>query len=203
MTASAQKNETATSIVMAAKAALLSDGYSGLSTRRIAEQADVPLSQIHYHFGSKQNLVLAVLNRENQRLLARQEEMFESDLPLWQQWDLACDFLEDDLDSGYVRVLHELFAAGWSDQVVAEAVWRQMKGWNDLLVSVSRRAAARFGDLGTLTAEEMASLVSAAFIGAESYILLGVTEQEFPIRGALRKLGILIRLAEEAVGDEG
>ena len=28
----------------------------------------------------------------------------------------ACDFLEDDLDSGYVRVLQEMIAAGWSNK---------------------------------------------------------------------------------------
>ncbi len=65
-------------ILKAAKNALIDVGYSSLSTRAIAERAGVPLSQIHYHFGSKRNLVLAVLAEENQRLLDRQEEMFES-----------------------------------------------------------------------------------------------------------------------------
>lgn len=143
--------------------------------------------------------MLAVLERENQRLLDRQAEMFGSDLPLWKQWEQACDFLDEDLESGYVRVLHELFAAGWSDDVVAKAVWKQMKGWSDLLVTVSSRAATRFGGLGVLTPDETASLVVSAFIGAESYILLGVTEKEFPVRSALRKLGdVIARLEAEA-----
>ena len=44
---------------------LLADGYANLSTRAVAEAAEVPLSQIHYHFGSKQQLILAVLEAEN------------------------------------------------------------------------------------------------------------------------------------------
>src|SRR4029079_15118435 len=54
----------------AAGASLLADGYANLSTRAVAEAADVPLSQIHYHFGSKQQLIVAVLAAENARLLS-------------------------------------------------------------------------------------------------------------------------------------
>ena len=48
--------------------------------------------------------------------------MYDADTPLWQQWDQACDYLEDDLRSGYVRVLQEMIAAGWTDAEVAAYV---------------------------------------------------------------------------------
>ena len=62
---------------------------------RVAEAAEVPLSQIHYHFGSKHQLILAVLAAENERLLERQRAMFDTPEPLWVRWELACDFLDD------------------------------------------------------------------------------------------------------------
>ena len=65
----ATTTETRAQILAAGKMALLDSGYAGLSTRRVADAAGVPLSQIHYHFGSRQNLVLAVLEEENARLL--------------------------------------------------------------------------------------------------------------------------------------
>lgn len=71
----------------------------------------MPVSQLNYHFGSKQGLILALFEQENQRRLARQTRMYAEDAPLWQRYERACDFLEDDLDSGYVRVLQELIAA--------------------------------------------------------------------------------------------
>ena len=40
--------------------------------------------------------------------------MYGQDVPLWRRYEQACDFLEDDLESGYVRVLQEMIAAGWS-----------------------------------------------------------------------------------------
>ncbi|HET7830072.1 MAG TPA: helix-turn-helix domain-containing protein, partial [Candidatus Limnocylindrales bacterium] len=133
--------ETRASILAAARARLLAEGYANLSTRAVADEAGVPLSQIHYHFGSKQQLILAVLGAENDRLLERQATMYGGPEPLWRQWELACDYLDEDLDSGYVRVLQEMIAAGWSDPEVAAAVRTYMAGWYGLLTDVAARAS--------------------------------------------------------------
>jgi len=184
-------------ILAAAKSALLDAGYANLATRGIAEAAGVPLSQIHYHFGSKQKLVLAVLDLENQQRLARQAAMYQSNLPLWKQWQQACDFFDEDLDSGYVRVLMEMTAAGWSNQEIADAVSAEIQGWFDLLAEVAQRAAERFGSLGPFTPQEVAALAGLPFLGAEAVILLGLDESKIAARPALRKIGELLRLAEE------
>jgi AcrR family transcriptional regulator len=184
-------------ILAAAKSALLDAGYANLATRGIAEAAAVPLSQIHYHFGSKQKLVLAVLDMENQQRLARQAAMYQSNLPLWKQWQQACDFFDEDLDSGYVRVLMEMTAAGWSNQEIADAVSAEIQGWFDLLAEVAQRAAERFGSLGPFTPQEVAALAGLPFLGAEAVILLGLDESKIAARPALRKIGELLRLVEE------
>jgi len=192
------KSEPATkaTILRAAKNALLATGYSGLSTRRIAEAAGVPLSQLHYHFGSRHNLVLELLKRENEKLLVRQEETFQSEMPLWKQWEQACDYLEDDLDSGYVRLLQEMTAAGWSDGDIATAVREILKGWFDLLASTASEAAERIGGLGPFTPQEIAVLAGMPFLGIETMILLGFDESALPSRSALRKIGDLLRALE-------
>src|SRR5512134_4057602 len=116
----AKKVETSTSLLEAAKKVLRQNGHSGLSTRDVAAAAGVPLSQIHYHFGSKQGLLLALFDYLNAQLLERQNAMFaDTTMALSQQWDRACDYLDDDIDSGYVRVLQELIAASWADPGVA------------------------------------------------------------------------------------
>src|SRR5260370_12137808 len=132
-------------ILDAARCRLLADGYAGLSTRKVAEQAQVPLSQLHYHFGSKQGLILALFAEENQRRLDRQRGMYAEDLPLWRRYERACDYLEDDLDSGYVRVLQEMIAAGWSNRGVCEAVRELLAGWFHLLADVVGEAGRRYG----------------------------------------------------------
>jgi AcrR family transcriptional regulator len=193
--------DTRSRILAAARACLLADGYANLSTRRVAEAADVPLSQIHYYFGSKQELILAVLAVENERLLERQSSMYAGDEPLWKQWDRACDFLETDLESGYVRILQEMIAAGWSDAVVATSVRQLLAGWFRLLTDVARREQARAGGLGPFAPEEIAALMGLPFLGAESAILLGIPESELPTRSALRKVGLVLRQIGATAGD--
>ena len=194
---------TRTLILDAARRRLLADGYAGLSTRKVADEAGVPLSQLHYYFGSKQGLILALFEEENQRRLERQTRMYAEDLPLWQRYERACDFLEDDLDSGYVRVLQEMIAAGWSNPEVCEAVRELLGGWFRLLFGVAGEAERRHGPLGPFTAEELGTLVGTAFIGAEALLLLGFDRQVLPIRSALRRIGVAIRQLEEGPARPG
>jgi AcrR family transcriptional regulator len=189
--------DTRTLILDAARTRLLADGYAGLSTRKVAEEAAVPVSQLNYHFGSKQGLILALFGEENQRRLARQTEMYAQDAPLWQRYEQACDFLEDDLDSGYVRVLQEMIAAGWSNAELGAAVRELLGGWVALLAEVAREAERRHGPLGPFTAEEVATLVASAFFGSEALLLLGFDREVLPIRTALRRVGVVIRRLEE------
>jgi AcrR family transcriptional regulator len=201
--AAAPAVDTGTLILDAARSRLLADGYAGLSTRKVADEAGVPVSQLHYHFGSKQGLILALFEEENQRRLERQRSMYAQDLPLWQRYEQACDFLEDDLESGYVRVLQEMMAAGWSNLELGAAVRELLGGWIALLAEVAGEAERRHGPLGPFTAEELATLVAAAFFGSEALLLLGFDREVLPIRSALRRVGVLIRQLEELQAPPG
>jgi AcrR family transcriptional regulator len=184
-------------IIAAARRRLLADGYAGLSTRKVAEEAGVPLSQLHYHFGSKRGLILALFEQDNHQRLERQTRMYAGDEPLWKRYEHACDFLEDDLDSGYVRVLQEMIAVGWSNPEIRDAVRELLSPWFALLTEVARETERRHGPLGPFTAAELATLVGTAFVGAEALLLLGFDRQVVPIRSALRRVGVLIRELEE------
>jgi AcrR family transcriptional regulator len=193
----AKKVETSITLLEAAKKVLRQNGHSGLSTRDVAAAAGVPLSQIHYHFGSKQGLMLALFDYLNAQLLDRQNAMFhDTALSLSQRWDRACDYLDEDIASGYVRVLQELIAASWSDPEVAKVVRAGLMGWFDLIADVARQADKELGGLGPFSPEEVAALVSTAFIGGESLILLGAEKKGAPVRQSLRRVGDVIRMAE-------
>lgn len=189
--------ETRTAILDAVRRRVVDGGIAKLSTRGISAEAGVPLSQIHYHFGGKYQLLLALLDRETERLLERQAEMYGEDGPLWKRWEQACDFLDDDLRSGYVQVLQEMIAAGWSDPEIAQRVREALRGWFRLLTEVAEHAATRLGGLGPFSTDETAALIGNAFLGTEASILLGFSEEELPSRSALRRIGALIRSAEE------
>jgi hypothetical protein len=123
--------------------------------------------------------------------------MYAEDAPLWQRYERACDFLEDDLDSGYVRVLQEMIAAGWSNKELGNAVRELLNGWFALLADVARETEHRHGPLGPFTAEEAATLIGSAFFGSEALLLLGFDREQLPIRASLRRIGVMIRQLEE------
>jgi AcrR family transcriptional regulator len=183
-------------ITDAARDVLVERGYADTSTRAVAEQAGVQLSLVHYHFGSKQQLLVAVLERENERLLERQQRLYAEPGPLADKWRTACDYLDDDLRSGYVRVLWELWVAGLANDELAER-WRvTMGGWRDLLESVFESWAGELEVELPLSPRVLASLVANVFQGIEIELLAGVTEEEAPHREALEGLGRLIAQAE-------
>jgi AcrR family transcriptional regulator len=192
-----KKAQTSIDLLDAAKKVLRQNGYAKLSTRQVAAAANVPLSQIHYHFGSKQGLVLALFEYLNAQLLDRQDAMFDDPkLTLSEKWDRACDYLDEDIASGYVRTLQELIAASWADARVAKVVRNAIMGWGTLITDMARDAERQFGGLARFTPEELGALVANAFIGAESLYLLGFEGKHVPVRQALRRVGDLIRLAE-------
>lgn len=142
-------------------------------------------------------MILQLLRAENDKLLQRQVEMFERDLPLWKRWDIACDYLDEDLASGYVRVLHEMMAAGWSSDVIGKEVTGMLRGWNEVLTRLADEAYEAGLDFGGLRVKDVVALAQCAFLGAESMILLGLEDQGTPLRQALRRVGTLIKGLEE------
>jgi AcrR family transcriptional regulator len=197
----AAKADTSIVVLEAAKKVLRQKGYSKLSTRDVAAAAGVPLSQIHYHFGSKQGMVLALFEHLNSQLLDRQNALFkDSTLSLSEQWARACDYLDEDIASGYVRILQELIAASWADGPVAKVIQSGIIGWINLIAELARRAERDFGAQVPFTADDFAALVANAFIGAESLHLLGLEKKGIPVRQSLRRFGDLIRTVEASRG---
>lgn len=185
--------QTKSGILYAAMQVLHEQGYPGLSTRNVATAANVPLSQIQYHFGSKDGMVLALYEYMNNQLLERQKTMFaDPNLSFSEKWTLACDFFDSDIESGYVRVLQELMAAGWSSQEIGAAVSAGMMDWLKLLTEQAGKFLEIHGIDHFFSARELAALVGSAFIGAESCLMLGLEERGIPIRQALRRVGDLL-----------
>jgi len=195
--------DTRTQILDAARAALAEDGYARATMRGIADRAGVQLSLVHYHYGGRQALLAAVLDRENERLLERQRALYGGPEPLAEKWRTACAYLGEDLRSGYVRILWELWAVGLGDEELA-ARWRDaIAGWRELLTRVAEAWSTELEVELPLPPRALATLVANAFQGAEAEILAGVTEAEAPHLEALESCAKLIEWAERRSRDDG
>lgn len=192
-----QLNTTKVALLEAAKMVLLAEGFSGLSTRAIATAANTQMSQIRYHFGSKDGIVLALYTYMTDQIIERQTDLFiDPNVLLSKKWDVACDYLDADIESGYVRVLQELIAVGYANKDVQSSLRGGFTLWRDLHIKLAKEFAETSGSLGPFEPEEITALIAAVFVGAESLILLGCEDDLRPIRRALRQLGKVIQLFE-------
>jgi len=165
------------SIVDAARRCIIARGHAALSTRAVAAEAGVNQSLIHYYFGTKERLMLAVLERMNQDLLKRQAEMFEAPSSFADKWAAACRFYQADIASGYVRLLVELSALGVSNPAIGREV-RKLRGhWRALLERVVAEALEHF-EIRSVRAEEITAYLAGFWLGMELEMMLGLPEDE-------------------------
>jgi AcrR family transcriptional regulator len=118
----------------AAERLLVSVGYAGITTRRLAEEAGVNHGLVHYYFGSNGNLLVQALERFTERLIARQSDLYASDLPFVEKWRTAMRFLTEN-DLGYEKVWLELQALGWNDRDLQERLARVNEEWRAVLTA--------------------------------------------------------------------
>jgi AcrR family transcriptional regulator len=192
----ARGDATRNLILEAARDVLAADGYSGTTTRAVAERAGVQLSLVHYHFGGKKGLLAAVLEFENEQLIARQEKLYAQEEPLADKWRTACAYLQEDLKSGYVRILWELWVAGLTDEDLARRWQDAFRAWRLLLERVVAEWSVATGVELPMPPRAIATLVANAFQGAEVEILAGVSEDDAPHYEALEAVGGLIERLE-------
>jgi AcrR family transcriptional regulator len=138
--------ETEDAFLDAAERLLISLGYSGISTRRLAEEAGANHGLVHYYFGSMENLFVRVLERFTERLIARQREMYgRADISGVEKWKTAMGYLESDLAAGYPKIWLELQALGWNRPDIAERVAEVNREWRAVLTEAFDQMMDEFG----------------------------------------------------------
>jgi AcrR family transcriptional regulator len=197
MVAIERRPSTKDQILRAARQVLQRDGVAALSIRAVAAEAGVNLALIHYHFHSRDGLLLASLEQLNAELLQRQHGLYgRPGVSLADKWGQAIAYYHEDLDSGYVRVLLELAAYGYSNAEMAERVRAVMRGWQDLLHEVIAEALSRFR-IDVISPDEMTSVLTSFWWGMEMRHLLGVPEAEGHLWRTLETIGCLIERLEQ------
>src|SRR5262245_20037482 len=130
-TAKATRTETEDRFLDAAERLLAESGHAGITTRRLAEEADANHGLVHYYFGSIENLLVRVLERFTERLIERQRRMYASDAPFIEKWRTAMHYLNADRD--YQRIWYELQALAWSRPELRERVAQVSGEWRAVL----------------------------------------------------------------------
>lgn len=188
-------SDTKTRILAAAYDRIARDGYARLSIREIAKDAGVNHALINYHFKTKDRLVLAVLDEANRRLLARQKAMYGGPMTTAQKWEQACRFYEEDLRSGFVRLMVELFAASFSNPALKAEVRLRWLAWRRIVDEAVRDALATYRLESPASAEAIGAWIGTFWTGMELEMMLGIEESAGHHREALKAMHeLLLRL---------
>lgn len=186
------RRDTRQRILDAAWQRLAREGYAALSIREIARDAGVNFALIHYHFESKDKLVIAVLDETNRRLLDRQERMYRAPGGYAHKWAQARRFFENDLASGFVRVLMELYAASMSNESLRNEFRPRLTAWYEVVLQATREAVAQHGLELPVDADTIACWICNFWMGMELATLTGMLPRQVHER-ALDGMETLLR----------
>jgi AcrR family transcriptional regulator len=128
----------------AAERLLLAEGYAAITTRRLAAEAGVNHGLVHYYFGSVENVLVRVLERFTERLIARQRSMYaDPDVPFAEKWRTAMRYL--DADREYQKVWYELQALAWNRPDLRPRVAHVHDEWRAVLTEAFAEPRERYG----------------------------------------------------------
>jgi AcrR family transcriptional regulator len=142
--AATPREDAESSLLDAAERLLVAVGYAGITTRKVAEEAGVNHGLVHYYFGSMENLLVRVLERFTERLIARQRAMYRAEIPFLEKWRAAMRYLVGE-DVEYEKVWLELQALAWNRPDLAERVARVNGEWRAVLTEALEAPRAEYG----------------------------------------------------------
>jgi AcrR family transcriptional regulator len=145
----------------AAERLLIEVGHGAVTTRLVSKEAGINQGLVHYHYGSMEELFLAVLERFTARLIVRQRAMYAADTTFLVKWRKAMGFLEEDLAAGYPKIWLELQAMSWNRPAMRVRIAAVHDQWCNVLTEAFAPAMRHYGiSDGPLKVEAMVALVA-------------------------------------------
>ena len=166
------RNQTEEAFLDAAERLLIDVGHAGVTTRSLAHAAGANQGLVHYYFGSMENLLVRVLERFTDRLIARQRAMYAApDVPFADKWRTAMRYLDADRD--YQKIWFELQALAWNRPELRERVAKVNDEWRAVLTDALAEPHERYGI--DMPLDAFVSLVITFNIGIIHERLSGIT----------------------------
>ncbi len=194
---SARKAQTRTRLLAAAAAVYARSGVGGATLDEVAAEAGYTKGAVYSHFGSKENLLLALLEEHLASQIAEQIELFDRDRVTWERpvagsarW---IEQLDEDPDP--FRLFVELWVYAQRDERLRS---RLAGGLEALRATFARFAAASAADTGAGppagSAERFATAVLALGIGVPMVRLIEPEAVPVSLMGGV--VSVLVRSLE-------
>lgn len=134
--------DTRQRIVDAALETLKQEGFTGASARVIADRGGFNQALIFYHFGTVNQLLLAVLDETSKRRLAAYQTAVEQVTTLPELLQTAARLYREDLAAGHITVLNELIGASLAYPELRPEIAARVQPWVRFAEDVIVRALA-------------------------------------------------------------
>ena len=170
--AQTSRNQTEEAFLDAAERLLIDVGHAGVTTRSLAQAADANQGLVHYYFGSMEQLLVRVLERFTDRLIARQRAMYAApDVPFIDKWRTAMGYLDADRD--YQKIWFELQGLAWNRPELHARVAQVDAEWRAVLTEALAEPRERYAI--DMPLDALVSLVITFNIGMIHERLSGIT----------------------------
>ncbi len=87
----AEDSTTRASLLDAAQALMVEEGYAAVSSRKVAARAGLKPQLVHYYFRAMDDRFVALVRRGAEQSRERQAAALASEQPLWALWELNAD----------------------------------------------------------------------------------------------------------------
>jgi len=174
--ASDKRAQAMEALLDAAERLLVERGHAGITSRALASEAGLNNGLVHYYFGSMEEVLVQVLERFTERLIARQREMYAKEGPFLEKWRTAWSYQDEDLASGYSKIWLELQALAWNHPSLRERVARVNAEWRAVLTDAFARALEDYGVADRFPPEAIVPLVMTFAQGVALERLSGIDE---------------------------
>jgi AcrR family transcriptional regulator len=161
---------TRKAILDATEKIMREEGYAAVSSRRVAEQAGLKSQLVHYHFGTMDELFLALFRRGEDEFLQRQLAALTSANPVRELWNLSID--------ADTNLVSEFIALAVHRKAVRDDIARS----NDRMRTIQTAVLARALQEAGIKSDAMPPDVLAFLIAAVSRTM--VTETALGASGA-------------------
>ena len=135
---SEDSNSTRDAILDATEAVMIEQGYAAVTSRRVAERAGLKSLLIHYHFGTMEDLFVAVYERSERDFLRRHLQALTSDNPLRALWELS-------IHPQRTRLAQELIALSNHQKPIRRITARVLEQMHSINVAFISRYLAEAG----------------------------------------------------------
>lgn len=158
--------ETRDRILDAALETVRVEGLVGTSARAIARTGDFNQALVFYHFGSVEDLLLAALQRANDRRVDRFRDRLNSVDSLGGLVEIASDLHVNNNDPDHPALV--AIVAGWSTSSdVGQKILETLRPWDEMVEAALQRSLADTPFSQVVPTKDLAHAIAAMFLGIE------------------------------------